>query len=110
MANQINQYVEYINNIINNNTIVVFMKGDRLMPMCGFSNTVVHILNNFNVDYYAVNVLEDDNLRHEIKLYSQWPTIPQVYIQGEFIGGADIILDLYKTNQLKEILEKATNS
>lgn len=107
MAKQINQYID---SIINNNIVVVFMKGDKLMPMCGFSNTVVQILNNFNVDYHTVNVLEDENLRHEIKLYSKWPTIPQVYIQGEFIGGADIILNLYKTNQLKEILEKATNS
>lgn len=110
MANQVNEYVEYIHSIINSNKIVVFMKGEKLMPMCGFSNTVVQILNNFNVDYYTVNVLEDENLRHEIKLYSKWPTIPQVYIQGEFIGGADIILDLYKTKQLKELLEKATYS
>lgn len=99
-----------INKLIKQHKIVVFMKGEKLMPMCGFSNTVVQILNHFNITYHTVNVLENNHLREEIKIYSRWPTIPQVYINGEFIGGADIMIDLYKTNKLKEILEKAINS
>ena len=100
----------YIDKLIQKHKIIVFMKGEKLMPMCGFSHTVIQILNNFNIDYHTVNVLEDESLRHYIKLYSQWPTIPQIYINGKFIGGADIITNLYKNNELKEILEKAINA
>lgn len=110
MKKPTNYYKDYINNAINDNMIVVFMKGEKLMPMCGFSNTVVQILNSFNISYHTVNVLEDENLRYEIKAYSSWPTIPQVYIDGKFIGGTDIIISLYQNNKLQELLEKATNS
>ena len=103
-------YQNHIKNLINTYNIVVFMKGHKLMPMCGFSNTVIKILNNFNIKYHTVNILEDEELRKEIKLYSHWPTIPQVYIHGEFIGGADIMLELYKSNKLKELLEKSINT
>uniref|UniRef100_UPI0030021DF9 hypothetical protein n=1 Tax=Anunuuluaehu liula TaxID=3049639 RepID=UPI0030021DF9 len=99
-----------IDDLIRKHKIVVFIKGEKMMPMCGFSNTVIQILNSFNINYYVVNVLKNDDMRNEIKLYSQWPTIPQVYINGEFIGGADIILDLYKKSQLQEILEKSLNA
>lgn len=100
----------YIDKLIQKHKIIVFMKGEKLMPMCSFSNTVIQILNSFNIDYYTVNILEDESLRHQIKIYSQWPTIPQVYIDSKFIGGADIMISLYKNNKLKEILEKAINT
>lgn len=105
-----NNVYSYIDKLIREHKIIVFMKGEKLMPMCGFSNTVIEILNSFNVDYHIINVLKNDKIRKDIKLYSQWPTIPQVYINGEFIGGADIILDLYQKLQLQEILEKSINS
>lgn len=105
-----NDVCMYIDEIIKEHKIIVFMKGEKLMPMCGFSNTVVKILNSFNIDYHTINVLQNDKIRKDIKLYSQWPTIPQVYINGEFIGGADIIIDLYQKLQLQEILEKSINS
>nr|WOA02498.1 glutaredoxin-like protein [Gloiopeltis furcata] len=99
-----------ISETIQNHKIVVFMKGERTMPLCGFSHTVVKVLDTFNIEYHTVNVLDDEKVRESIKIYSKWPTIPQVYINEDFIGGTDIILTLYQTNQLKEILEKAINS
>nr|YP_009295735.1 conserved hypothetical plastid protein [Mastocarpus papillatus]AOL58219.1 conserved hypothetical plastid protein [Mastocarpus papillatus] len=99
-----------IDTLIKKHKIIVFMKGEKTMPMCGFSNTVVKILNSFNINYYTVNVLKNDDMRNAIKLYSQWPTIPQVYINGQFIGGADIVLNLYEQSQLQEMLEKSINS
>nr|QOS04673.1 glutaredoxin-like protein [Sarcopeltis skottsbergii] len=105
-----NNIYSYINELIREHKIIVFMKGEKLMPMCGFSNTVIEILNSFNIDYHIINVLKNDKIRKDIKIYSQWPTIPQVYINGEFIGGADIIMDLYQKLQLQEILERSMNS
>nr|YP_009294489.1 glutaredoxin [Asparagopsis taxiformis]AOM65972.1 glutaredoxin [Asparagopsis taxiformis] len=95
--------------LIDKHTIIVFMKGDKDLPRCGFSNTVIQILNRFNINYHTINVLENNNIRQRIKIYSTWPTIPQVYIKGEFIGGADIMMDLYQNHQLHEIIEKAIN-
>lgn len=105
-----NELYNTIDDLIKAHKIIVFIKGEKIMPMCGFSNTVIQILNSFNINYHTVNVLENEDMRNQIKRYSQWPTIPQVYINGEFIGGADIILDLYKKSQLEEILEKCINS
>nr|AYR06534.1 glutaredoxin-like protein [Rhodogorgon sp.] len=99
-----------IEEIIRVNKIVIFMKGTKEIPACSFSNQVIQIFNTFNVDYQTIDVLKDSNLRQNIKEYSQWPTIPQIYINKEFIGGADIISNLYKQSQLKEIIEKAINS
>ena len=99
-----------IEEIIRVNKIVIFMKGTKEIPACSFSNRVIQIFNTLNVDYQTVDVLKDSNLRQNIKEYSQWPTIPQIYINKEFIGGADIISNLYKQSQLKEIIEKAINS
>nr|QCI07437.1 hypothetical protein [Leiomenia cribrosa] len=107
MNNNIKTDIELL---INKHKILVFMKGEKLIPMCGFSNTVIQILDSFNIDYYTINVLEDESLRENIKIYSQWPTIPQVYIDGKFIGGSDIMINLYKNNELQEILEKALNT
>nr|YP_010330280.1 glutaredoxin [Porphyridium aerugineum]UNJ17996.1 glutaredoxin [Porphyridium aerugineum] len=98
---------EQIEELINSNTILLFMKGTKLMPMCGFSNTAVQVLNLLNYPYETYNVLENNEIREEIKKYSNWPTIPQLYIKKEFIGGADIILNLYKEGLLQEIIEKA---
>ena len=105
-----NTRYSYIDEIIKKYKIIVFIKGEKSMPMCGFSNTVVEIFNSFNIDYHTINVLEDNKIRNDIKLYSQWPTIPQVYINGKFIGGTDIIIDIYNKSELQTILEKYINS
>lgn len=96
---------DFIDEAIKNNNIVLFMKGTKNFPQCGFSNQAVQILQYLNVPFLDVNVLEDEDLRQEIKDYSQWPTIPQLYIKGEFIGGADIMKEMFQTNELKELLE-----
>nr|YP_008965820.1 glutaredoxin-related protein [Porphyridium purpureum]ATJ03009.1 glutaredoxin-related protein [Porphyridium purpureum]BAO23796.1 glutaredoxin-related protein [Porphyridium purpureum] len=97
---------QQFDHLISSYNIILFMKGTKLMPMCGFSNTVVQILNSINANYHTVNVLDDPNIREGIKLYSNWPTIPQLYINSEFIGGADIVIDLYQKGELHEMIEK----
>ncbi|MBD1914199.1 MULTISPECIES: Grx4 family monothiol glutaredoxin [unclassified Leptolyngbya] len=99
-----------IDEIVSSNKIVVFMKGTRLMPMCGFSNNVVQILNVLGVPYETVNVLDDESIRQSIKEYSSWPTIPQVYVNGEFIGGSDILIELYQKGELQQMVEVALAS
>lgn len=99
-----------IENLINNNKIAVFMKGTKLMPQCGFSNNVVQILNVMGVPYETYNVLDDPEVRQGIKEYSNWPTIPQIYVNGEFIGGSDIMIELYQNNELQQMLEVALAS
>ena len=86
---------------VKGNGVVLYMKGDRDMPMCGFSGRAVQILNAVQVDYVTRNVLEDNTLREAIKEYSNWPTIPQLYINGEFVGGSDIMLELYQNGELQ---------
>lgn len=98
-----------IKNLIQENMIMIFMKGDKDQPQCGFSNTVIQIFNSLKVDYTTFNVLEDPNMRNAIKEYSKWPTIPQVYINGEFLGGTDITFELYKTKELLAIIEAIRN-
>jgi len=99
-----------IDSIINQDKIVVFMKGNKLMPQCGFSNNVVQILNILGVPFQTFDVLSDYEVRQGIKEYSNWPTIPQVYINGEFIGGSDILIELYQNGQLQEMVEVALAS
>jgi len=99
-----------ITKLIKDNTIMIFMKGNKNHPQCGFSNTVIQVFNTLNIEYTTFNVLDNSKIRHAIKEYSQWPTIPQVYINSEFIGGADIILELYKTKELLSIVETLNNS
>ncbi|MEY3867447.1 MAG: Grx4 family monothiol glutaredoxin [Microcoleaceae cyanobacterium] len=99
-----------IDELVKNNKVLVFMKGNKLMPQCGFSNTVVQILNTLGVPYETVDVLSDPEIRQGIKEYSNWPTIPQVYIKGEFIGGCDIMIELYEKRELQEKLEVALAS
>jgi monothiol glutaredoxin len=101
---------ERIETMINNNKIMVFMKGNKLMPQCGFSNNVVQILNVLGVPFETFDVLSDNDIRQGIKEYSSWPTIPQVYLNGEFLGGSDILIELYQKGQLQETVEVALAS
>tara|TARA_Y100001935_G_scaffold210729_1_gene180730 strand:- start:2171 stop:2494 length:324 start_codon:yes stop_codon:yes gene_type:complete len=102
--NQLNQKKEEIKDDITKNKVMLYMKGNKDMPMCGFSNQVVHILNQSGVTYEAKNVLEDEILRQAIKEFSDWPTIPQLYVNGEFIGGCDIITELFQSGDLQDTL------
>jgi monothiol glutaredoxin len=99
-----------IDQLLKENKILVFMKGSKLMPQCGFSNNVVQILNAIGVPYETVDVLADSDIRQSIKEYSNWPTIPQVYINGEFVGGSDIMIELYQSGELQEMVEVALAS
>jgi monothiol glutaredoxin len=101
---------ERIENLIKQNKIMVFMKGNKLMPQCGFSNNVVQILNVLGVPYETFDVLEDPEVRQGIKEYSSWPTIPQVYINGEFVGGSDIMIEMYQKGELQQVVEVALAS
>ena len=96
--------LEYINDVIRTNKIVVFMKGDKIFPRCGFSATVVNILEELNVEFLDIDVLSDDALRQAIKEYSNWPTLPQLYINNEFIGGCDIVQELYYSGELLKLI------
>ena len=101
---------ERIDNLLQQSKIMVFMKGSKLMPMCGFSNNVVQIINTLGVPYETFDILEDPEIRQGIKDYSNWPTIPQVYINGEFIGGSDIMIELYQQGELQQMVEVAMAS
>ena len=96
-------------NDINENNIILFMKGTKEMPMCGFSATVVKVLSMYGVEFKDVNVLEDPNIRVALSEYSNWPTIPQLFVNGELIGGADITLELHQNGELLDILDKANS-
>ena len=99
-----------IDRLVNENKVMVFMKGSKLMPQCGFSNNVVQILNTLGVPYQTVDILADPEIRQGIKEYSNWPTIPQIYIDGEFIGGSDIAIELYQSGELQQMVEVALAS
>eukprot|EP01038_Epipyxis_sp_PR26KG_P006303 gene6303-8682_t len=99
---------EKIDTIISTNKIVLFMKGNKLFPQCGFSNTACRILDALAVPYETVNVLDDEKIRSGIKVYSSWPTIPQLYVSGEFVGGTDIMIEMYQNGELAELLEVAS--
>ena len=94
-----------IESLINSSDILVFMKGTKLMPQCGFSNNVVQILNSLGIEFSTYDVLSDFEIREGIKQYSNWPTIPQVYLKGEFLGGSDILIEMYNSGELKEKME-----
>jgi len=96
--------------LIQTSPIFVFMKGTKLMPQCGFSNNVVQILNAMGMAFETFDVLSDMEIRQGIKEFSEWPTIPQVYVKGEFIGGSDILIEMYNSGELKEKLEIALAS
>ena len=95
-----------IKSIIDQNEVCLFMKGVPDAPQCGFSMTVSNILKHLNVNFKGINVLENEEIRNGIKVYSEWPTIPQLYIKGEFIGGCDIVKEMFEKGELKEVLEK----
>lgn len=87
-----------------NNDVVLYMKGTAVFPQCGFSAAVVQVLNSLDVTFKSVNVLEDEEIRHGIKQFANWPTIPQLYIKGEFIGGCDIVREMYTSGELQQIM------
>jgi monothiol glutaredoxin len=99
--------IERIQSAIAGSRICIFMKGNRNFPMCGFSAATVEIFEQLAVPYGTVDVLSDPELREEIKVYSNWPTIPQVYIDGKFIGGCDIVRELYETGELQGLVKSA---
>ncbi len=98
---------EKIKELVSNYRILLFMKGNKETPMCGFSAQVVHILNSYNLDYETINVLDDWDLREGVKVYSSWPTIPQLYVDGEFIGGCDIVMEAHRKKELGSVLRGA---
>ena len=95
---------QFIDNEVKNNDVVLFMKGTPQFPQCGFSGQVVQILDYIGVPYKGMNVLENEDLRNGIKAYSSWPTIPQLYVKGEFVGGCDIITEMFQSGELKQML------
>ena len=95
---------EWIDSVVKENDVVLFMKGTKEQPMCGFSGRVVQILDYLGVPYQDVNVLVSDELRQGIKEYTNWPTIPQLYIKGEFVGGCDIVTELFQSGELMKML------
>ena len=99
-----------IESLINSSPIMVFMKGTKLMPQCGFSNNVVQILNSLGLSFDTFDVLSDAEMRQGIKEFSDWPTIPQVYLKGEFLGGSDILIEMYNSGDLKEKIDIALAS
>ena len=100
---------EQIVDDIYSNSIILYMKGTKEMPQCGFSNNVVQILNHYGVEYKDINVLTDPNIRIKLSEHSGWPTIPQLFVKGELIGGADITNELHQSGQLLDILDKASS-
>lgn len=97
---------EFIENEVKTNDLVVFMKGTPQFPQCGFSGQVAQIMDYLEVTWKGINVLEDDDLRQGVKDYSQWPTVPQIYVKGEFIGGCDITREMFQSGELKTLLEE----
>jgi monothiol glutaredoxin len=93
-----------ISEIVNGNDVVLFMKGTPLFPQCGFSNKACAILDHIGVEFASVDVLQDMEIRQGIKAYSDWPTIPQLYVKGEFVGGSDIMMEMFEAGELAELM------
>lgn len=96
---------DWISQTVNSNDVVLFMKGNAKFPQCGFSSQVAQILGLVGVDYKDINVLDDNGIREGVKSFANWPTIPQLYIKGEFVGGCDIIREMYEKGELQQLLE-----
>jgi len=94
-----------IDDHVKSNRVFLYMKGTPTFPQCGFSGQVSHILNSYGIEYGSFNVLEDMDIRQGIKEYADWPTIPQLYVDGEFVGGCDIIMEMHQNGELKQMLE-----
>ena len=93
-----------IQGLVDSNDVLLFMKGSPLFPQCGFSSRAVAILNHLNVAFESVDVLQDQEVRQGIKAFSDWPTIPQLYVKGEFVGGSDIMMEMYESGELQQLL------
>lgn len=98
---------KFLDNLVKNTPILLFMKGNKTFPQCGFSAAVVDVLNRHQIAFESVNVLQDMRIREGIKEYSNWPTIPQLYVQGEFVGGCDIVREMDASGELEGVLAKA---
>lgn len=94
-----------IQTLVDSNEVLLFMKGTPLFPQCGFSNRAVSILNHLGVEFGSVDVLQDQEVRQGIKAFSDWPTIPQLYVKGEFVGGSDIMMEMYESGELAQLLD-----
>ncbi|MBT3299225.1 MAG: Grx4 family monothiol glutaredoxin [Candidatus Marinimicrobia bacterium] len=99
------ELAEQIKSDIESNPIILYMKGTKEMPMCGFSNSVVQVLNHYGVEFKDLNVLDDPMIRVKLSEYSNWPTIPQLFVKGELIGGADIVIELHQSGKMLDILD-----
>ena len=97
---------ERIDALVKSSDVVLFMKGTELFPQCGFSSRAVAILNHLGADYQTVDVLQDPEIRQGIKAYSDWPTIPQLYVKGEFVGGSDIMMEMFESGELQQLVGK----
>ncbi|NBV74481.1 MAG: Grx4 family monothiol glutaredoxin [Methylococcaceae bacterium] len=102
--------LETIENQLSNHAVVLYMKGTPDFPQCGFSNRAVQVLDACHADFFAVNILEDMELREALKQYSNWPTYPQLYIKGELVGGCDIMMDLYNNGELQKQIAAASQA
>jgi len=99
-----------IQKLVDDNSILLFMKGSKSFPQCGFSDTATKILEQFGCEFETVDVLSDEAIRQGVKEFAQWPTIPQLFVKGEFIGGSDIMLEMYESGELKELIDEAASS
>ena len=99
-----------IDELVKNNDVVLFMKGTALFPQCGFSSRAIAILDRLGAGYETVDVLQDPEIRAGIKEYSDWPTVPQLYVHGEFVGGSDIMMEMFESGELQELLGAPTTS
>jgi monothiol glutaredoxin len=106
MSSKASETLRQIDDLVKSERVVLFMKGSRSFPQCGFSASVVQILNSLLPEYKTVNVLADPEVRQGIKEYSSWPTIPQLYVDGEFVGGCDIMREMYQSGELQQLLAK----
>ena len=97
---------ERIDEIVNSQDVVLFMKGTALFPQCGFSSRAVAILERLGTGFETVDVLQDPEIRQGVKEYSDWPTVPQLYVHGQFVGGSDIMMEMFETGELKQLLEQ----
>lgn len=95
-----------IQSLVDDHDVLLFMKGTPLFPQCGFSNRAVSILSHLGVEFESVDVLQDQGVRQGIKAFSDWPTIPQLYVKGEFVGGSDIMMEMYESGELAQLLEE----
>ena len=99
-----------IEEIVKQNDVVLFMKGTALFPQCGFSSRAIAILDHLGTSYETVDVLQDQDIRNGIKDYSDWPTIPQLYVRGEFVGGSDIMMEMFESGELQQLVEASASS